>query len=220
MNQLIDRAPQIDAQVYELYLDDLRIDNAMYGGTAHFSPRTRSVALNIKKDAAGGAYSVPYQTVFHELFHNIDYLAGEKLGTLSSFSHVYKNNIFSKTLKAEAEKHIERFMKAKTLDGMTTTRSKATATLMQELRTIEPINRSALSDIFHGASNGAVHAGFGHFTRGYWKRSGALSKESFANMASANITNPNAAKIIKKYFPESVKIYNEMLAEILKGGKR
>jgi SPP1 gp7 family putative phage head morphogenesis protein len=219
MNTLVDAAPQLDQDIWNAYVDQLKIDNPMYGGGAHFSPRTKGVSLNIKKDAAGSAFGAPYQTAFHELFHNIDYLAGEKLGDTRSFSYIFKNNIFGKTLKTEAEKQIEKYMKQKTVEGIMT-RSKAVKLLSADLNKIKKIDRAALSDIFHGATGGAVHAGFGHSSVGYWRRTGALNKEAFANMASVNIANPGAAKLIKKYFPESVKIYDEMLAEILKGAKK
>ena len=40
-----------------------------------------------------------------------------------------------------------------------------------------------------------------------------MAKETFAHMFCATIQNPEALNHIKKYFPESYKIFNEMLEE-------
>lgn len=59
--------------------------------------------------------------------------------------------------------------------------------------------------------------GVGH-AKSYWKRSGdsARETEAWANLTSATMNNPEAEKLIKKYFPTTVQKFHEALKGILK----
>lgn len=84
-----------------------------------------------------------------------------------------------------------------------------------------PYERSDISDMFEGATNGRVSFGFGHGKK-YWndfKAQGincGLATEAFAEMTSATMAQEESLKVIKEVFPKSYKIYLEMLEEILK----
>jgi hypothetical protein len=55
--------------------------------------------------------------------------------------------------------------------------------------------------------------GLGH-GRGYWNRSGAHAKEAFAEIYSAKVKNKGSYEQMKKYFPKSLKIFDEMIGVI------
>ncbi len=73
------------------------------------------VYINLKHDSEGDwdpdeesniGWCVPYHTIFHEFFHNIDYAAQE--GYDKYFSSAYENNAFGKTIKEEISELCEK----------------------------------------------------------------------------------------------------------------
>lgn len=98
--------------------------------------------------------------------------------------------------------------------------SKAIAyeSVQTEIRGIPLIDRGNLSDIVEGATKGRVKGGVGHGDS-YWKGAGGtenLATEAFAEMLDATIANPGSLEQIKKYLPDSYKVFQDMLAELLK----
>lgn len=79
--------------------------------------------------------------------------------------------------------------------------------------------RGDISDMFERYSckvgTGAYPFGAGHGTQ-YAKREGALAKETFAEMFSAEISNSGSLDAIKKYLPESYNTFHEILKEAVK----
>lgn len=81
------------------------------------------------------------------------------------------------------------------------------------------------SDMVDAATNGGLSLGFGH-GKGYWTTkeyggnkkvtNGHAEAEFFAESTSATINNPESLAQIKKYFPESYKIYLKMVDDIIK----
>ena len=89
-----------------------------------------------------------------------------------------------------------------------------------EIRELTDAQRCDLSDILEGATNASIQAGWGH-GKSYWKNSvegysDNLSCEAFAEMFSAYMANPDSLEILRKYLPESVKVFDEMIAELAK----
>lgn len=66
-----------------------------------------------------------------------------------------------------------------------------------------------ISDIFEGATKGKVIGTGGH-SKNYWTTR-SVAVEAFAEMFSATTTNPQSLGNIKKYFPKSYDVFNEML---------
>ena len=75
------------------------------------------------------------------------------------------------------------------------------------------IARSDISDMFEPVMNLSYPFGVGHGKK-YWKNRDN-GKEGFAEMFSAEVNNPESLEQIKKFFPESYKIFREML-EVVK----
>lgn len=74
------------------------------------------------------------------------------------------------------------------------------------------IARTDISDMFEPHMTTSYPFGVGH-GHGYWLN-GNISTEGFAEMYSAMINNPESWELIGKYFPESQKIFLEMIGVI------
>lgn len=199
-----------ERRVFNAYKDKVMVSNTSYKGTAHFSPKSESIVFNLKKDSYNSAWSDKYRTMIHESGHNIDYLATKGKGYMSE---LYKDGIFAKTLKKEAEKLFS--SKQRSVDGMKLTASQR---ITRAIKTNFPDRRdyAYISDIFSGVTKNKFHLGAYH-KASYWNDK-SLAHESFTEMYSASILNKNATKLIKQYFPESYGIYRDIIKEI--GGKK
>jgi SPP1 gp7 family putative phage head morphogenesis protein len=96
-------------------------------------------------------------------------------------------------------------------------KSMAYNAIEKEVKAMTMVENADLSDILEGATKGKIQCGFGH-GKAYWsKAEHKLSTEAFAEMFDSSVANPVQMEAIKKYFPESYKIFEEMLDAILKG---
>ncbi|MDO4979160.1 MAG: minor capsid protein [Candidatus Saccharibacteria bacterium] len=199
-----------ERKVFNNYKDKVMVSNTAYKGTAHFSPRSESIVFNLKRDSYGSIWSDKYRTMIHESGHNIDYLATKGKGYMSE---IYKDGIFAKTLKKEAEKLFN--SKQYSIDGIKLTTSQQ---ITRAIKTNFPDKRdySYISDIFSGVTKNKFNLGAYH-KASYWNDR-SLAHEAFTEMYSASILNKNATKLIRRYFPESYSIYRDIIKEI--GGKK
>lgn len=219
MSDILAKASKDERELYEAYENDLRIIDPFYKGRSHYLPG-KGVRVNIRTDAKGSLVKSPFQTTFHELGHNLDFLKNRKI----PFSHSYKNGIFPKTLREEA---LEAVIKAqqsikpkKSIDGIIkpASRQDAYKKLSSTLNAVKTKDSSFVSDIFSGTTNDRIRGSSGH-SASYWRANPVrLSAEAFTQMFSANIVNPNGVKLIKQYFPKSYEIYKEMIT-VMKNGK-
>lgn len=103
-------------------------------------------------------------------------------------------------------------------------KAKAFISVEHELELIPLQNRTAISDIFEGATRGKVQAGWGH-GKTYWKdqddwtgvKHSGVSKEAFAEYVNASMLNPEMLEVLNQYLPESSKVFDEIIEAILKG---
>ena len=87
----------------------------------------------------------------------------------------------------------------------------ANRSVSDEITNIKTTSKPAISDIFAGATVNRIKDGYLHETS-YWKAGDKyLATEAFANMFSTALTSPEKLTEIKKYFPKSVKIFEDML---------
>lgn len=86
-----------------------------------------------------------------------------------------------------------------------------------EIRALTDAQKADLSDIFEGATGGRVNGGWGH-GKSYWDSGNrALAKEAFAELYSAQISNPESLAILKQYLPKSAAIFEDIIEAIEKG---
>lgn len=82
--------------------------------------------------------------------------------------------------------------------------------------------KADLSDLICGATLNKCEDGWYH-DRGYWRPKGSgedftlmrLSHEGFAEFFSAHTANQESLDVLRKYLPESTKIFEEMLEELI-----
>ena len=176
---------------------------------AFYSSYVDAVYLNITKASQGSSYQTPFQVVFHEFGHHMDFIFNRKYGNgdnTKGFSETYKNGIFGQTLKKEAKQAILDFAKRKDI----TDSSEAERKFIKDISSkYSLIARSDISDMFEPVTTKDYPFGVGH-GKSYWKKRDN-GKEGFAEMYSAMVNNPESWKAINEYFPESVKIFEEML---------
>jgi hypothetical protein len=86
----------------------------------------------------------------------------------------------------------------------------------KKLRLIPERNRSEISDIVEGCTDGRVEAGFGH-GKSYWKDGvDRIGAEAFAEFFESSLCNPEARAILNEYFPKAAKIFDEMMEIAIK----
>ena len=240
--------------------DQYELLDTNYTGTPHYDPAKGGVFLDMATTTKGDTYKTPYQTFFHEFGHNTDYILNQEFGTGDSrkaFSETYKNGIFGKTIKEEANSAIEQYArdhnmyKVKNIDfnalqaeadklvaagtigqhdvgtwmskkldeavknARSIDRSSAESAFCKQMKdTLTPRQRGMISDMFEPVMLAANERPFGsgHGSTYWWHRDNG--KEAFAHMFSAEMTNPESLEQIKKYFPKSYAIFEEMLRVI------
>ncbi|GHV52241.1 hypothetical protein AGMMS49579_09180 [Spirochaetia bacterium] len=213
-----------DAEIralWQKYKDKVTITKPGYkGNEAYYSCDEGGVTQNIEVAAKGDAIDTPYQVSFHEFGHNIDYLINRTDGDGKPgkfFSESYKDGLLGKTAKQEAESFLlQRWKEHRDKTGQRLLPEKFYSMVQKELMTAIPLlERGDISDIFEGATNGKLCLGAGH-GKEYWQHRDN-GKEVFAEMFSASICNFGSLNNIKKYFPETYKVFQEMVK--IAGGK-
>ena len=248
----LENAPEDIQRVWNDCVSDFHVLEPRYrGDAASYNAVYDGVKLNITNAGKGSNYQTPYQVVFHEYGHHTDYVLNRKYGDgerLKAFSETYKEGIFGKTLKKEANAALDEFGRTlvKKVDvddlrrgfndfvkaGLMTAdeveeeiknelkkavlpnRDVIEAKFCEKIRSeLSLIARSDISDMFEPVMNLSYPFGVGHGKK-YWKNRDN-GKEGFAEMFSAELNNPESLEQIKKFFPESYKIFREML-EVVK----
>lgn len=254
LRKQIESSPDEVKRVWNACVGDFHcLDPKYRGNKAYYSPGYDGVKLNISKAAKGSGYQTPYQVVFHEYGHHVDYILNRKYGTgdrMKSFSETYDGGILGKTLKKEAKGIVEDFARKQKLfkcDPLTvedkvdrmikrglidqTERDKYIEQYLKDAETIDwekaeqefcshirkelnLMQRSDISDMFEPimSEKCAYPFGVGHGTN-YW-RIRDNGKEGFAEMYSAMVDNPESLEQIKRFFPESFKIFQKMLGVV------
>lgn len=220
--------PDVKA-VWNKYQSKFKTSNAKYSGnSAHYSPASDSVTLDIAKAASGSSYQTPYQVLFHEYGHMTDYLAARDAGfnAYTAFTEVFDGvdpagkpifttqgmgGLLGRTAKKELNDTIKNIKKA---NGVTR-KADAAQILIDEIKTGYNLKaRSDVSDMLEGAGIGVAYPlGVGH-GKSYWKQRDN-GKEIFAEIISAEASNPESLDCIKKYFPETYKVFRKIL-EVIK----
>lgn len=184
-------------------------------GTPHYDRSTKGIYFSIESDRRN-MITAKNETVFHELGHLFDMKPKEKMtlmGEDSSFAYQYKNNLFSKTLRDEANL----FVKKMTVTRDAKTEAAKKRVIQDYFSGISDRAQTDVSDILEGATLGKYHGYYGHGTR-YWNTHD-VATEAFAEMFSATIVNPDSLAMIKQIFPKSYDIFVEICKEQIKYDK-
>ncbi len=210
IEKILDDAPELCQKVWNKYEGLIDID-ANYRGTAHYSPRDNKVRFNMVKDATN--IFGKDTTVFYELGHFFDTNSRVDLIQKGHFVPRASNLFnFNDTLKKEAKERVDAIWKELKKEDKKIRKFHAYNQLTQEIKAIPIKARADISDIFEGTIG--INCGVGH-GKTYWKKID-VSVEAFAEMYSASINNKASLEQIKKYFPESYKIFLKILEEMVR----
>lgn len=220
--------PDVKA-VWNRYQGKFKTSNAQYSGnSANYNPASDSVTLDIAKAASGSSYQTPYQVLFHEYGHMTDYLAAREAGfdVYTAFSEIFNGvdatgkaiftakgtgGLLGRTAKQELKDAIKSIKKT---HGVTR-KADAAQILIDEIKNgYSLLARSDVSDMLEGAGIGVAYPlGVGH-GKSYWTNRDN-GKEIFAEIISAEAASPESLDCIKKYFPETYKVFRKIL-EVIK----
>lgn len=103
------------------------------------------------------------------------------------------------------------------------TKTYAYKAVADEIRHMDDAQKADVSDLFGGATVCKCDDGWGH-SKAYWRPKGTqkgyelkpLAHEGFAEFFSAYTANPESREMLRKYLPESSKIFDEIIEEVLR----
>lgn len=103
------------------------------------------------------------------------------------------------------------------------TKTYAYKAVVDEIRHMDDAQKADVSDLFGGATVCKCEDGWGH-SKAYWRPKGTqkgyelkpLAHEGFAEFFSAYTANPESREMLRKYLPESSKIFDEIIEEVLR----
>ncbi len=191
------------------YGEDLKWDTANNRGTAFYSTGDNAIRVNANADQSG-------RSTTHELSHSLDHMMADGSGktwasnskeTIQAINNDYNNNINSYMqryggTKREAEQAITSMMMGRSGQG---------AEQAKELfgTSGKPVDYVVMSDTYAGVSEGNVRGALVH-KQSYYSDSN-ICLETFANMGSSALSNPQALANMKKMMPET---YNYLMGMV------
>lgn len=212
IDSIVESADKTTQEVYNKYQDSFKTNNKNYEGRAAFyDPSTGSVTLNISDAANGSIISAPYQVYFHEYGHMIDYLSNSQYFAISETFVGSNGRTLGETARYELKEKLDIIKK----ENKFARKSEAANKYIEYLRkSTANLENGDLSDILEGAGIGESYPlGAGH-GMSYWKNRNN-GKEIFAEMFSAEMSNPQSLALIKRELPKTYDIYRELLKTML-----
>lgn len=208
--------------LWKNYQNDVVLKDGNYKKGAFYHPNI-GVQMNVIEDLKGNSYTLPGNTFFHEIGHNIDNIAsGERFSDVSSVIKLSNNKSLGETVYAEVREHLKN---APGNDRIERTYAFRDA-LMKDYEKNAAAMRG-ISDVVGGSTSNQVKLGAGHSTS-YWKpsrgsgkklaefRAEKLGSEAFAEMFSAEFTNEKEVAMYEKWLPKSYNAFKELVNKIMK----
>ena len=206
------KAPKNLQILWNMAEADMKIIDKNFRETAHYDLKRRGILFDAPEDFYNPTRK--YKTILHETGHLLDHFMG---GQLYLHSYVYEGELFSKTLIEEANSAVKEELKRLKAEAVSLGRSSknikladAQHSLSKTLQELDHAARSEVSDIFSGVTKNKVKGGYYHENK-YWREAETLPTEAFAHMFCATIQSPESLALIKKYFPKSYEMFEEMI---------
>lgn len=216
-------APENTRKVWLKVSDDMKAPE-MKGRTAYYPSGYKKGwgTVHFKSYAEGfseSSYQRKNYVFFHEYGHNIDDLLGGGLGNHKEyFSVTYNGGVFGQTIKKECERAISEFYAQSGMTVPITDKAVGKAFAEWVKKTYTIYQRGDISDMFERYMIQTYEIqypfGVGH-GKTYHRRATATPIEAFAEMFGATVTGCDSLPVIKEFFPESYKIFEEMLESVM-----
>lgn len=220
LENLVDKAPQEVKDLWNKYGGEVKVGTSDLTRRGAHCDYNGNIHVNIEKDSQGSKFKPPYETTLHESAHSIDHAISKKAGF--RFSTDYNDGEFQKTLVREVDTYIKGHQKKLSKEtGQKVSIQSARDDLGRQFRKEGAIATGDVSDIFEGATKGKFIGSAGH-GKSYWVGKNTyfgkigghdVAIEAFAEMFSASASNPASLTNIKKYLPESYKVFQTMIKE-------
>ena len=210
MNTLLQKADSLIQDIWRAAEPNLKrtwVPSSQDKARAFYRRGQRRVYLVASNVAKGSAHQTAFQAHFHEFAHNIDDMFGDI--STSWLSDDFKT--FEEVIMAELT---EKFA------GTTGSVDKeAVMFFIEEMKMNYSLrDRSDLSDIMEKFTVSTIGVdyplGVGH-GEDYALRKGNTSKESFADIFSADIANQGSIELIKQELPKTYGAFRSMLEEVI-----
>ena len=208
------KAPENLRILWNMAEADMKILDKNYYKTAHYDLKQRGIFFNAAEDFHNPTRK--YKTILHETGHLLDHFMGNRMYL---HSYVYEGGAFTQSLIDEANTAVKAELARLKAEAVASGRSAkdikladAQRELSKTLQEIDHAARSEVSDIFSGATKNKVKGGYYHENK-YWREKETLPTEAFAHMFCATLQSPESLAQIKKYFPKSYQMFEEMVDE-------
>lgn len=236
INALLKQSPKPIQSFWKKYHDSFKIVDLNYKNKyeAFYDPVTNGITLNLDCASEGRLHPVngkivplegPYQTLFHESAHGMDYNAfpGERLSShfRSSIYKTDKGEGYSFTSMLHEEIDMKFHSISEELKRMNPTskvlKIDIEVALAKELKQFSFEEIGDVSDMFESMCTEISRpGGMGHGIYYWVRRNRDTGIEAFAEMFSATVSNPKSLQNIKKYFPKSYDIFLEIIENMVK----
>lgn len=233
--EFLDNAPEVAQKVWAKYSDRMTLGSTTEKG-AHFHPVTKLVNLDLKDTfEVDGEKMAQGNTFFHEFAHNIDDVVfrNKGLGKWGNFSQHFYSEKYDMTWEEVIQKEVNTLINTRNSDfrkrynsgeeftmsngtkiGGTWKKAYTYKLLEKEFREMGILETSGVSDIFSGVTKNRLRIYWGHRTS-YWKDHGnVVAFEAFANLFGAIMTSYEVYQHSKDILPQTVEVFEELLAHI------
>ncbi|MBE5961915.1 MAG: hypothetical protein E7256_11155 [Lachnospiraceae bacterium] len=189
-------------KMYERFLDNIRIKDDAYDGTAYYDGFWNHIKYNKEKDATNERGTGC--TYFHEVGHLVDDQS-DWFGDTSTDS----DYDFYDKLSQDVDNYVKKIMDEK---GYTDVQDAYDD--LSDWLNVDGNMKNGVSDLVNGLTDGKACGGWAH-SDDYYKES-SVSHEAFAHFFEAGMAaDPKKLDYIKEMFPSAYEEYQRMLEDEL-----
>lgn len=189
-----------------------------------FGHMVDSLSGNISETYKGGAFARSIQSEVNAYIdaRNKQLRDGFKKAVTAKDTDWLVANGYMSSWKAEYIRE-NPDMEKTMLAALRHTKTYAYRAVADEIRHMNDAQKADVSDLFGGATVCKCYDGWGH-SKAYWRPKGTqkgyelkpLAHEGFAEFFSAYTANTESREMLRKYLPESSKIFDEIIEEVLR----
>jgi hypothetical protein len=212
----IDTTPDAARSVFNHYENQIDIKDTHHQSGTYYNTNEerRGVYFDIDRAKAGENGLKPYESIIHEMAHNIDHAA---TGYSGNYSNIYNGGAFRKAIIEDANAYYDSIVSKLKQMGRRNIKTKdVSLSAFFEFAGKEKGSYVAVSDLMQGASRNRINLGFGH-DKSYWSDEENLSAEGFAHFFAESSSNPSGYETLKQYFPRAHNVWLEMIEKMAGG---